>query len=460
MPYLDHAATSLPKPPEVVAAMVAALSEAGNPSRGGHRYATSAERVIDQARLRVARLLGVQDPRRIVFTLNGTDALNIAIHAVLGALPAASARPHVVTTVLEHNSITRPLETLRAAGRIDVTRVRASAEGFVDPADVIAAIRPETALVAVTMASNALGTLQPVEAIVKGVEGVTGVTGVTGVAGVAGVAGVTGAAGVAGVAGVARIAGAARRAGARDTSSAARAMGGSSITRADGTDLGPLVLVDAAQVLGAVPVDLAALGADLVACPGHKALLGPMGTGILYVGPRAMPSIDGAGSRLGVFRSGGTGGDSRLETMPPELPHRLEGGTPNVVGIAGLGAGAAWVAERGVEAIRAHEMALVQRAIDGLGEIRGVGIVGPRDAARRAGAVSITIEGLDPLDAGAILDSSFDIAVRPGLHCAPGAHRAAGTFPHGTVRMSVGATTIAGDVDAFVRAVAEIASVG
>lgn len=405
MPYLDHAATSLPKPPEVIAAMGAALAEAGNPARGGHRYAASAEGMIAQARLRVARLLGAEDPRRIVFTLNGTDALNIAIHSVLGGLAPSTrgepTRPHVVTTVLEHNSITRPLESLRRAGAIDVTRVGASSEGVVDPMDVVAAIRPETALVAITMASNALGTLQPVERVVTLIR-----------------------------------AGDPKRAG-----------GG-----------GPLLLIDAAQVLGAIPVDLAALGADLVASPGHKALLGPTGTGILYVGQRAMPSIDGDGSRLGVFRSGGTGGDSRLTTMPPELPHHLEGGTPNVVGIAGLGAAAAWIAERGVDAIREHEQALVQRALDGLGEIRGVRIVGPRDASRRAGAVSFVVAGLDPLDVGAILDSAYDVAVRPGLHCAPGAHDCVGTAPEGTVRVSVGPTTSVDDVDVFLRAVGEIAA--
>lgn len=404
--YLDHAATSLSKPPEVIAAMVAALNEAGNPARGGHHAARRAETIINEARHAVATLLGAEDPRRIVFALNGTDALNIALHGVLGGLAGggsvdvkhgdshghSSSSRHVITSVLEHNSITRPLVALQAESRIELDRVGASSEGVIDLEELAAALRPETRLVALTMASNALGTLQPYAKFVELV---------------------------------------------RSRSNA-------------------FILFDAAQVVGAVPMSLATLGADLVAAPGHKALLGPTGTGILYVGPRVMPSLEGPGAKIGVFRSGGTGGDSRLEQMPPELPHRLEGGTPNVAGIAGLGAGAAWVAKRGVSAIRAHELKLIEQALTGLRALHAVRVIGPAAASARTGAVSFTIDHFDPLDVSMMLDAGSSIAVRAGLHCAPGAHRAVGTFPAGTVRLSVGPMTTAEEIDALVRAVGEI----
>lgn len=392
--YLDHAATSLPKPPEVLAAIGEALSTAGNPGRGGHRFAVASERLIDEARRAVARLIGEPEPRRVLFTLNGTDALNIAIHGVVDAAGSSGSVPHVVTTSLEHNSITRPLNELRDAGRIRLSVIDPSADGVLDPATVAAATERGTALVAVTMASNALGTMQPASAIVQAVR-----------------------------------------------------------ARSDA-----LVLLDAAQVVGAVPLEVNALGADLLAAPGHKAMLGPMGTGVLWVGPRAMPSLSGDGARIAPFRSGGTGGDSRLPHMPPELPHRLEAGTPNVVGIAGLGAGVRWVMARGVEAIRDHERGLVALALDGLAGIPAVRIVGPAGADARVGAVSFVLGDLDPVDLATILEASFAIAMRAGLHCAPGAHRAVGTFPAGSLRLSVGPTTTREEIERAVDAVRQVAA--
>src|SRR5690606_7552111 len=154
--YFDNAATSFPKPPEVTEAMARFLAEdAANPGRGGHRMAIRAERIIDDARAKLARLVNGSDPRRLVFTLNCTDALNIAIHGVLGDGPA-----HVVTTVLEHNSVSRPLQALADSGRIELTRVGCDGAGFVDPDDIRRALRSDTRLVAMTHASNVLGTVQ------------------------------------------------------------------------------------------------------------------------------------------------------------------------------------------------------------------------------------------------------------------------------------------------------------
>lgn len=376
--------------------MRVALEEAGNPGRGGHHVAARAERIVERARGVVDRLLGGDDPRRVIFTLNGSDALNIGIHSAIDCAGAAGTTPHVVTTSLEHNSVARPLNALRGARRIELDVVEVSRVGVFDPDAIARRVRRDTALVVLTMASNALGTLQPLAETVP-------------------------------------------------------------LIRARGD---AMLLVDAAQVVGAIPIDVRSLGADLLAAPGHKALLGPMGTGVLWVGPGAMPAIDGAGSRVGVFRSGGTGGDSRLSTMPPDLPHRLEAGTPNVVGLAGLAAGVGWVLERGVARIRAHELALVQRTIEGLGRVPGAQVLGTLDARARAGAVAFVIAGLDPLDAAAVLDASFGIQLRAGLHCAPGAHRAAGTYPLGALRLSVGPLTQEREIDEALEAVRAVATSG
>jgi selenocysteine lyase/cysteine desulfurase len=210
-----------------------------------------------------------------------------------------------------------------------------------------------------------------------------------------------------------------------------------------------LFLVDAAQTAGVIPIDIAAQRIDLLAFPGHKALFGPTGTGALYVGERA---------NLRPWREGGTGGDSASETQPQEFPYFLEGGTPNVLGIAGLVAGLQFVEERGPAAIHLHEMDLAGRLRRRLEQIDGVTVFGHDDATRSLGTLSFKTESLAPADLGGILDQSFDIAVRPGLHCAPYIHRSLGTFPDGLVRASVGPFTTPDDVDRLADAVKEILS--
>ncbi|HET7825017.1 MAG TPA: aminotransferase class V-fold PLP-dependent enzyme, partial [Anaeromyxobacter sp.] len=207
---------------------------------------------------------------------------------------------------------------------------------------------------------------------------------------------------------------------------------------------GALLLVDAAQTAGALPIDVAALGADLLAFPGHKALLGPTGTGGLWIAP---------GVKVAPLRQGGTGIHSEEEHQPEELPEGLEAGTLNTVGIAGLGAAVRYLAARGVAQVRAREAALTARLLAELAELPHVRIHGPRDPSRQVGTVSITIDGWEAVDAAAVLDSSFGIAVRAGLHCAPAAHRTLGTFPAGTVRLSVGCFTTEEHVDRAVSAV-------
>jgi selenocysteine lyase/cysteine desulfurase len=214
-------------------------------------------------------------------------------------------------------------------------------------------------------------------------------------------------------------------------------------------------VVDAAQTAGVVPIDVRQMRIDLLAFPGHKCLLGPTGTGALYAGPRA---------QVRAWREGGTGGDSSDETQPKEFPYFLEGGTPNVLGVAGLAAGLKFVQLKGVDSIRRHEVDLIERLRRGICEIDGYEFLGgprpinARSEARHVCTLSFRNRTLPAAEIGAILDESFDIAVRPGLHCAPYIHRSLGTFPDGAVRVSPGPFSSEEDIDRLVRALAEIAA--
>jgi cysteine desulfurase / selenocysteine lyase len=377
MIYLDNAATSFPKPEAVYQALDRFARESlANPGRAGHKMALAAERALDDTRHLLNQFFHGEGPERFVFTLNCTDALNMAFK---GGLQDGD---HVITTNLEHNSVSRPLRALELAGRITLTRIVADQGGTVDPDALRRAITAKTRLIAVTHASNVLGTVQPIFQIGK----------------------------------IAR---------ERDL----------------------LFLVDAAQTAGVLPLDVQATCIDLLAFPGHKSLLGPTGTGALYVGPRA---------RVGAWREGGTGGDSASETQPREFPYFLEGGTPNVLGVAGLAAGIKFVQERGLDAIHAHEVALCERLWKRLDEIGGYGVFGHRDVSRRVGTLSFRSEALAAAEIGGILDQAFEIAIRPGLQCAPYVHRALGTFPDGTVRVSPGPFSTNDDIDVLAGALAEM----
>jgi len=381
--YLDNAATSYPKPEEVYKGIEAfARASGANPGRGGHRRAVEAESMINDTRRLLARLFGVTRPERIVFGHNATDGLNMAIKGVLGP------GDHAITSVLEHNSVSRPLNQLEKEGVITLTRLPATADHLIDPEDVARAFRPRTRLVALTHASNVTGTIQPVGPIGR----------------------------------IAR-------------------------------ERGALFLVDAAQSAGVVPIDFEKDYIDLLAFTGHKALLGPTGTGGLAVGERAP---------VRPWREGGTGGDSTRPVQPEEFPHRLEGGTPNIFGIAGLREGVRLLLARGVESILAHERGLLKTFVRSLkrperlqwyGADKGLA---DRNGEGRVGLVGVNLPGFAPSEVGAILDEQFDIAVRPGLHCAPYAHKHLGTFPQGTVRLSVGILTSSDDMLRAAAAIDEI----
>ncbi|HYE02982.1 MAG TPA: aminotransferase class V-fold PLP-dependent enzyme, partial [Phycisphaerales bacterium] len=297
----------------------------------------------------------------------------------------APGRPvHVVTTALDHNSVLRPLAALEAAGQAEVTRVPVEAEtGAAAAADVVAALRPDTCLVAVNHASNVTGAILDVAAI-----------------------------------------GAACRA------------------------RGVIFLVDAAQSLGHCPLDVAEARIDLLAFPGHKGLLGPTGTGGLYIRP-------GIEDRLCTVREGGTGTRSEAEAHPQTMPDRFEPGSPNTVGIAGLSEAVGWMLERGIDGLRAHEAELTEALLEGLARLPGLRVPGP-GARHRVGVVSMVHETLPALELATILETSFGILGRAGLHCAPLAHRALGTAPPGgggAFRLSVGPFVSRADVNRAIEGV-------
>jgi len=377
MIYLDNAATSFPKPEGVYLAMDRfARTSLANPGRAGHKMALAAEHALDDARHRLNRHFNGAGPDRFVFTLNGTDALNMAFKGLL------NLGDHVVTTNLEHNSVSRPLVAMSEAGIISLTRIDADGGGTVAPDAIRAAFTPKTRLVAITHASNVLGTVQPIGEI-------------------------------------------------------------GAIVR----ERGAVFLVDAAQTAGVIPVDIQAQHIDLLAFPGHKSLLGPTGTGALYVSPRV---------NLRPWREGGTGGDSSTPTQPRDFPYFLEGGTPNVLGVVGLVAGLNYVEERGLAEIHRHEAELCERLRSGLSELPGFEVFGHTDASRRVGTLSFRCEALPAPEIGGILDQAFDIATRPGLHCAPYIHRSLGSFPDGLLRVSPGAFNSTADIDALLAALREI----
>ena len=389
--YFDNAATSWPKPKTVIRNMRSYFSGCGgNPGRSGHRKAIEAGRLVLETREKLAGLFSINDPSRIIFTKNATEALNIALFGVFAGSSAAGGNSsktqerHLVVTSMEHNSVLRPARELEKRG-VQLDIAEADARGVVSPAELLAKIRPDTALVCVNHASNVTGTIQDLAAIAAGCR-----------------------------------------------------------------EKGVPVLVDAAQTAGALEINCNELEIDYLAASGHKGLLGPQGTGFLYV-------REGAHQPL-MF--GGTGSLSDREEQPDFFPDCLESGTLNVIGIAGLGAGVSYIAKRTIAAIRRHEEELLQILLQGLRHIKGVRVYGPDNPAARTGVVSITVDGIDSSEAGQLLDSNYGIFTRIGLHCAPRAHATIGTFPGGTVRFGIGPFTKKREVAAAVKAVREIAESG
>jgi cysteine desulfurase family protein len=377
--YLDSAATSFPKPKEVIRYMCDFYEKRGvNPGRTGFDLALEAEEVIAGARKALCALFGGSDPNRLVFSLNVTDSLNLLIGSVL------EPGDHAITTCLEHNSVLRPMyDHQRRGGAVDF--VPFDERGYIDPREIEARIRPETKLVVVNHGSNVIGTIQPIAEV-------------------------------------------------------------GAICRRRGV----MFAIDAAQTAGLVEIDAAAMDIDVVCFTGHKSLYGPTGTGGMYVAEH----VD-----IWPCRSGGTGVKSALKTQVREYPWRMEFGTLNTMGIAGLLAGQRWIARHGgVAGVYGREMVLARRLRDALAEIDNV-ILYCDDMDREHLPVFVfNVRGLPADQVGQLLDVEHDVIVRTGLHCAPLVHEGIGTAEiDGAVRFSVGPFTSERDVERAIAAVEDIA---
>jgi cysteine desulfurase/selenocysteine lyase len=377
--YLDNAATTFPKPDEILTAALDAYTRFGvNPGRSGYDLCLAAGDLVQETRGELTRFFGGRDPGRLVFAANATDALNLAIQGVL------KDGDQAIATTVEHNSVIRPLNHLARDHGVRVEYVPTGDDGRVDPSEVARRITRTTKLVAINHGSNVIGTIQPIAEI-------------------------------------------GRLCRERDV----------------------VLLADASQTAGVVPIDVEAMGIDILAFTGHKSLLAPTGTGGLYV----REGVDVRSTRFG-----GTGVNSAHPYQPEEYPYRLEAGTANVLGIAGLHFAQAYIAERGMENIYRHEMELFARLQAGLAEIDGVRLHGTMSLDDRLPVLSFTVAGRDPADVGTMLDVDHNIAARTGLHCAPLIHQQMGTGARGTVRFSVGPMNEESDVDAAIAAVGKIAA--
>lgn len=378
MIYLDNAATTMHKPQAVIDAVTQAMCLLGNAGRGATSGALDAARTIHACRAKLARLLGCPRADHVCFTPNSTAALNAAINGVV--------RPgdRVVTTVLEHNSVLRPLNRLAAEQGVTVEHAGCDASGVLDYDELERLVTPGTRAVVVTHASNVTGNAVD----------------------------------------IARVAAMAHAAGA-------------------------LVIVDASQSAGTAHIDMHAMGLDVVCFTGHKGLMGPQGTGGLAVAD---------GVDVAPWAMGGTGVHSFDALQPLEWPTRLEAGTLNGHGIAGLSAGLDFIeAQGGVEAIAAHERALADRFLAGVREIPGIKLYGAFGQPTRSAIVSLNVGDIDSAEISDALMQGWGIATRPGAHCAPLMHRALGTERQGVVRFSFGYFNTDEEVDTAIDALRDLA---
>ena len=376
MIYMDNAATTLRKPVQVKEAVLAVLDTMGNAGRGASDPALDASRVIYGTREKLAGLFHAESPSRIVFTVNSTESLNIAIKGL------CDPGDHVITTVLEHNSVLRPLYECRERGTA-LTILGCDEKGNISYEEMERAVRPETKMIVCTHASNLTGNMIDLE----------------------------------------RVHAIAKRHGL-------------------------LLIVDASQTAGVWEIDVQKLGIDVLCFTGHKGLLGPQGTGGMYVR---------SGVEIRPLLSGGSGIDTYNTHHPAQMPTALEAGTLNGHGIAGLGAAVSYITEIGPDTIRERELALMQRFYLGISGIPGVKVYGDFSTKNRAAIVSFNIGDYDSSEVSDELNVRYGIVTRPGAHCAPLMHQALGTVDQGAVRFSFSHFNTEEEVDAAVRAVKELA---
>lgn len=349
----------------------------GNAGRGANEASLSASRIIYDTREKLCALFHAENPRQIVFTANSTESLNVAIKGLLGP------GDHVVTTMLEHNSVLRPLYEMAERGT-GLTVVRSSRLGTVSPEDIEAAICPSTKMIVITNGSNLTGNyidLKPIGEIAR--------------------------------------------------------------------KHGVLLVVDASQTAGVFPIDVQEMHIDVLCFTGHKGLLGPQGTGGMYVRE---------GVAVRPLKSGGSGVQTFSRTHPVEMPTALEAGTLNGHGIAGLNAALSYLEREGIDKIRGREQELMWRFYNGVKDIPGVKVYGDYSVKERCAIVALNIGDYDSSEVSDELLTAYGISTRPGGHCAPLMHEALGTVEQGAVRFSFSHYNTDEEVDTAIAAVRELAA--
>lgn len=355
MIYLDNAATTYHKPPEVAEAVFQALQGTGSSGRGAHGASLQASRIVYKTRVAISELFNVTDPSRVVFTSNATESLNIAIQGLL------TTGDRCITTAMEHNSVLRPLYHMETKGvRLDI--LPADSRGKIDVGLFEEAIKPDTKAIVMAHGSNVTGNVTDIQAI------------------------------------------------------------GDLCRRRK-----LLFIVDAAQTAGLLPIDMVKNHISALCLSGHKSLLGPQGTGALCLAEGVFPQP---------LIYGGTGMDSFAAGMPSVLPERLEAGTLNVHGLAGLLAACGYIRSYGQDRMHSEASALSKAFIEGIRDIEGLVLYGDFSDENRTPVVSLNIRDVDAGELSDELYEGFGIAVRAGAHCAPLVHRTFGTEKQGMLRFS------------------------
>jgi cysteine desulfurase family protein len=376
MIYFDNAATTMKKPPEVTEAVINAMNSMGNAGRGVSEASLSASRIIYDTREKLCRFFGAEHPRQIAFTANSTESLNIAVKGLL------DPGDHVVSTMLEHNSVLRPLYEMEKKG-VRLTIIKSNKQGTIDISEIKKAVTDETKMVVCTHASNLTGNCVDIKTIGKTAH-----------------------------------------------------------------EHGAVFVVDASQTAGVFPIDVQAMGIDVLCFTGHKGLLGPQGTGGIYVKE---------GINIRPLKSGGSGVQTYSRTHPVEMPTALEAGTLNGHGIAGLGAAIGYLNKTGIDNIRKIEQELAWRFYEGVKDVPGIKIYGDFTTKDRCAIVTLNIGDYDSSEVSDALLTDYNISTRSGGHCAPLMHEALGTVEQGAVRFSFSHYNTDEEVDTAINAVRELA---
>jgi len=375
MIYFDNAATTKNKPVEVIDAVINAMKNFGNSSRGVYEESLSADRIVFETRRKIAKMFNVGNSRQVVFTKNATESLNIAINGLF------SENDHIITSVAEHNSVLRPIHCLKEKGA-EVSYINVLENGVLNFDEIPSLIKANTKAIVLTHASNVTGNITDLKKY-------------------------------------------------------------GDFCRNNNL----LFVVDASQTAGAFDIDMKEMNIDVLCFTGHKSMLGPQGTGALCVREEVY---------IRPFMVGGSGTHSYDEFQPDKMPTRLEAGTLNSHGIAGLHASIDYLLKNKIEDLTKRALDLSRKFYDGVSKFSEVKVYGDFETDLRAPIVSLNILDMDSSEVSSILYEEYKISTRPGAHCAPLIHKALGTVEQGMVRFSFSHSNTFDEVELAIKTIKKI----